>query len=136
MKATFYTHVADVPQFVCRLARTVLEKEEKLMILLPAEQTEDFSRLLWSYSGNSFLAHEIYSGAEPFAPIVLAAELPAYQPRLPDNLLNLQEESQADKKFPRVLEIVGGTEEALAAARTRFRDYLAAGYTLEHYKIS
>lgn len=138
---TFYTHVADIDLFTCRLAKRASDSGQTVFIWLDDPQRLDtLDRQLWTHDAESFLPHQIWSGHLPFeddVPIWLAAG--DVLPQLPNNtvVINLSDDfwHQAPSVPQRVLEIVGNHAEQLAAARTRFAAYKQNGFTLEHHNM-
>ena len=133
--ATFYTHVANIESFVCRLIRTVYDSHTPICISChDIAQMESLDRQLWTNIADSFLAHDILQNENNHAPILLSADdLTCYQY---PTVLNLADRPCiSDINVTRVLEIVGSSEIALAAARNRFRIYKDAGFKLEHHKM-
>ncbi len=138
---TFYTHVADLETFACRLSKRAVEAGCRVLVWSRSEeQTAALDRLLWSFEPESFLPHEIWlpdTPCPPEPPVLLADgdELPAIAADWV--VLNLSAElwSQAPQVPARILEIVGAGEPQLAAARQRFRAYRQSGCRLEYHKM-
>ena len=135
--ATFYTHISDIPQFICKLLRTVYDKHTDIAVRCATnEQCQWLNQQLWSFDGNTFLAHDCYAN-QPFstAPIVLFSPEDDFSQCLFETVLNLSPQACLDARFTRVLEIVGDDETALSSARQRFRLYKDAGFALDHKKM-
>ena len=57
---TFYTHVADLETFACRLAKRAVEAGCRVLVWCGgAEQLATLDRQLWAFEAESFLPHEI-----------------------------------------------------------------------------
>lgn len=138
---TFYTHVADLEIFACRLAKRAVEAGCRVLVWSSgAEQLATLSRQLWSFEAESFLPHEIWlpeTLCPPESPILLAEGeiLPAVESRMV--VLNLSADLWSDTPNApeRVLEIVGHSETQLAAARRRFAAYRSGGFKIEHHNM-
>lgn len=135
--ATFYTHVADINSFVCRLLRTVYDKQTGIAVRCNSEeQCQTLNQQLWTFNHNTFLAHNIWQdNLSTISPIVLippqanAAHCPI------NTVLNLSLQPCLETNIIRVLEIIGNDETSLSQARQRFRIYKDAKFTLEHYSM-
>lgn len=137
-KATFYTHVRQRQNFVCKLVKTIQGKGRKLLIWLPDQAAlTELDGLLWSYDATSFIAHGLVEqNVNNDLPIVLGCGELSNEFNLPDVVLNLsQEYLHGQNQFNRVLEIVGNDEESLALARLRFQAYKQAGFEIEHFNM-
>ena len=139
---TFYTHVADLETFACRLAKRAVEAGCRVLAWGgSAEQLATLDRQLWAFEAESFLPHEIWLPEEtpcPAEPPILLAEgeaLPVAESSLV--VLNLSADlwSDAPNTPERVLEIVGRSEPQLAAARRRFAAYRNGGFKIEHHNM-
>ncbi|MDO4640528.1 MAG: DNA polymerase III subunit chi [Neisseria sp.] len=140
-QATFYTHVADCAGFICRLSARAVSKGERVLVW--ADDEAQMARIdadLWANPPEGFLPHEIWQEGSTYpedVPLVLAfgIDLPAVS----DNtvVLNVSESFWCDAPVPpkRVLEIVGGTPDDLAAARERFRAYRQKGFAIDHHNM-
>jgi DNA polymerase-3 subunit chi len=117
-----------------------------------AQRLAHFDRLLWSFEPAAFIPHVMADDPlAPATPVILTASPPQAVPA--DNadaakgsnadtaaapwLLNLDLACPpgADA-FERILEIVSDHEEDKAAARTRWREYQAAGHTVHAHDVS
>ncbi|MBH5328600.1 DNA polymerase III subunit chi [Eikenella sp. S3360] len=138
---TFYTHVADLEQFACRLSKRAVEAGCRVLVWSDsAEQTEALDKLLWSFEPESFLPHEIWLPDMPMPPepaVLLAdgSELPAIAADWVVLNLSAAVWSRAPQVPARILEIVGSSEPQLAAARLRFSAYRQSGGRLEYHKM-
>lgn len=139
-KTTFYTHVADVPLFACRLAQKAWASGSRVLVWLPdMSALQRFDTLLWSFEAASFVPHSIWlSGGTQAA--ARAGVVLACGDRLPEIaadtvVLNLADVYWCDAPDPplRVLEIISDDVDELAAARARFRAYQQAGFAIEHH---
>ena len=138
---TFYTHVADLETFACRLAKRAVEAGCRVLAWGgSAEQLATLDRQLWAFEAESFLPHEIWFEGHPY-PQDAAAVLACGNrlPPLPEGtvVLNLTDDfwHTAQPLPQRVLEIVGNSPDELAGARERFRAYRDAGFTVEHHDM-
>lgn len=135
--ATFYTHVANIEDFVCRLIRTVYDSHTPICICCRnEEQMTLLDQKLWINIADSFLAHDILQDKDTHASIVLLVAEQNFNQYPYPTVLNLADKPCIDDvQVTRVLEIVGSSDIALAAARNRFRIYRDSGFKLEHHKM-
>lgn len=137
---TFYTHVADVSLFACRLARKAWSSGSRVLLWLADEgELNRLDTLLWTYEATAFVPHRIWHPGAP-QPAPDAGVLLACGAALPTVaadtvVLNLADAYWCDAPQPpaRVLEIIGNNLDDLAAARTRFRAYREAGFAVTHH---
>ena len=134
---SFYTHISDIPTFICRLLRTVYDKHTDIAVrCATSDQCQWLDQALWAFDSNSFLVHEIWAdNPNSTAPIVLFSpnDNPTQCPIT--TVLNLSEQPCLESNLTRVVEIVGADETALANARQRFRLYKDAGFVIDHKKM-
>ncbi len=127
----FYHYAEDKLRYACRLAATVAERDNRLVVFAPDEQLlASFDRLLWTYQSTRFVPHcRATDSIAAETPVVLASgdeSLPHH-----DVLLNLGTEwPPFFASFERLLEIVGNDEEDKAHARNRFVFYRKRGYEI------
>ncbi|OAM35794.1 DNA polymerase III subunit chi [Eikenella sp. NML080894] len=138
---TFYTHVADLEIFACRLAKRAVEAGCRVLVWgSSAEQLATLDRQLWAFEAESFLPHEIWlpETSCPAEPLILLAEgeiLPAVGSHMVVLNLSAGLWSDAPNTPERVLEIVGHSETQLATARRRFAAYRSGGFKIEHHNM-
>jgi DNA polymerase-3 subunit chi len=103
-----------------------------------------FDRLLWSFEPAAFIPHVMVDDPlAPSTPVILTATPPlppsrgnadaAAAPWLVNLDLACPPGAEA---FERILEIVSEHEDDKAAARTRWREYQAAGHTVHAHDVS
>ena len=134
---SFYTHISDIPSFICRLLRTVYDKHTDIAVRCATpEECQWLDQQLWAFDDNSFLAHDVWAdNPNSTAPIVLFSPNDDTTPRHITTVLNLSEQPCLEAHLTRVVEIVGNDETALANARQRFRLYKDAGFVIDHKKM-
>ncbi|MBR0129269.1 MAG: DNA polymerase III subunit chi [Neisseriaceae bacterium] len=134
---SFYTHISDIPLFICRLLRTVYDKHTDIAVrCATVEQCLWLNQQLWVFDANSFLAHELWADNPACtAPIVLFSPDDDFAQCEIATVLNLSAQPCLMPHFTRVVEIVGADESSLAAARQRFRLYKDAGFVIDHKKM-
>ncbi|MCP2041797.1 DNA polymerase-3 subunit chi [Neisseria sp. HSC-16F19] len=137
---TFYTHVADVPVFACRLAHKAWSSGSRVLLWLEDEgELNRMDALLWTYEASAFVPHGIWQqgAAQPdtHSGVALACGDTPVAVAADTVVLNLADAYWCDAPQPpaRVLEIIGNNLDELAAARNRFRAYREAGFTVEHH---
>lgn len=124
---------------VCRLVDKAFRQGHRTYLLATdAESATRLDTLLWTFSGDSFVPHGVYTGAsdsptEP-PPVMLGhLEPPSAWHEV---LVNLSPEvPNCFSRFERVVEVVGVAEEDKIRARERFRFYRDRGYPLETHDI-
>lgn len=127
----FYHYAEDKLRYACRLAATVAERDNRLVVFAPDEGLlTSFDRLLWTWQSTRFVPHcRATDAIAAETPVVLASgdeSLPHH-----DVLLNLGTEwPPFFASFERLLEIVGNDEEDKAHARNRFVFYRKRGYEI------
>ena len=136
-KVSFYTHIANYDQFACKLVKTVFLKNENLLILTEnQQQAYTFDQKLWQFEDESFIPHQVMTEAsdELAERIVIAYE--EIQGQINSkNILNLSKQVVTYSHFERVLELVEQTEEAMDAARERYKMYKNAGFEIEYFNM-
>ncbi|MBO7381191.1 MAG: DNA polymerase III subunit chi [Neisseriaceae bacterium] len=134
---SFYTHISDIPSFICRLLRTVYDKHTDIAVRCATlEQCQWLDQQLWLFDANSFLAHDVWAdNPNSTAPIVLFSPNDDTTPCRITTVLNLSEQPCLEPYLTRVVEIVSNDETALANARQRFRLYKDAGFVIDHKKM-
>lgn len=138
---TFYTHVAAVTPFACRLAQKAWASGSRVVVWLEDESArQSFDALLWSFEAASFVPHLPWLPEQQAQPKISAGVALACGAVLPSLaagtvVLNLADAYWCDAPVPpaRVLEIIGDDLDDLAAARTRLRAYREAGFAVSHY---
>ncbi|MBS0319109.1 MAG: DNA polymerase III subunit chi [Proteobacteria bacterium] len=134
----FYTHVDAPLEFAARLVAKAWSQHGSVRVLTPDRVTSDrLDRLLWTQSQLSFVPHCRLDSP-------LAAETPVLVDESPEHagpaavLVNLAHEPcNFFSRFERVAEIVGtADDDAIAAARSRFRFYRERGYELRSHNMA
>ena len=130
----FHTNVGDALLYACRLARKAYQAGQPLVVVGDPGRLRVFDERLWTFSPLDFLPHCMADSAVAArTPIVLTTDL-AHAPHH-QILLNLAPAVPTQfARFERLLEIVGNTEDELAAGRERYRFYRDRGYPLNNYK--
>ncbi|WP_118792327.1 MULTISPECIES: DNA polymerase III subunit chi [Neisseria] len=138
-KATFYTHVAQVPIFTCRLIARAIRDGGRILVWSDSfGRLQELDKMLWQYEAESFIPHEIWEAGCPMpedTPVLLAAG--GSIPEIAEDMtvLNLSDDfwDTAPVLPERILEIVGNSLEELADARERFAAYRRSGFAIEHH---
>ena len=130
---------ASLDTLVCRLVEQAYRQGHRTYVLTAdAASAARLDAFLWTYSGGSFVPHEVYAGIDkPDAespPVMLGHGEPP--PRWHDVLVTLGPEVPGCfSRFERVAEVVGVDEQDKIRARERFRFYRDRGYALETHEI-
>lgn len=105
----------------------------RVQILLPDEETlQELDNYLWTFEGDSFLAHDVYHPGTQ-APVVLCDLL---VPNLYPTVINLKPEAVNFNHMgiETLIEIVSQEPEQLNASRERYRAYQKMGIKPETRK--
>ncbi len=121
-------------RFACRLAAKVYGLDHRVHLRVPdAAALERLDTLLWTFSDDSFVPHDIVLDGGATAPVTLADAHRA----LPDGTevcINLCDDA-VDAPCARIAEIVAGDDTARAAGRRRYAEYRERGLELEMHKL-
>jgi DNA polymerase-3 subunit chi len=133
-RVDFHTNVGDALLYACRLARKAYQAGQPLVVVGDPGRLRLFDERLWTFSPLDFLPHCMADSAlAARTPIVLTTDL-AHAPHH-QILLNLAPAVPTQfARFERLLEIVGNSDDELAAGRERYRFYRDRGYPLNNYK--
>lgn len=117
------------------LEKSVSAGFRSVVVTSDEAQSDKINALLWSYDPNSFLPHGSKKDPHPETqPIYITHEPEA--PNSPDMLVITDGSAlELDGALKKVLDIFDGQDEAqVAKARTRWKDYKAAGHEVSYYK--
>ena len=121
-------------RFACRLAAKVYGLEHRVHLRVPdAAALERLDGLLWTFSDDSFVPHDIALDGRRTAPVTLADAHRAL-PEDTEVCINLCEDP-LEAECDRVAEIVAADEAARAAGRHRYAAYRARGLELEMHEL-
>ncbi|NML25534.1 DNA polymerase III subunit chi [Zoogloea dura] len=133
----FYHNAPDRLRVACVLTAKACAGGKRISVFAPDGGTaRHFDQMLWAFQPLAFVPH--VPAGSPLAaetPVVIGTTLDV----LPhdDVLINLGDELPAGfDRFELVLEIVGPSDPERAAARGRYRDYKARGYTLAAHDLA
>ena len=125
---------------VCRLAEKAVRAKQPVCIHCDeTELIEQLDNALWTFRGDSFVAHSVISQDSMNAhvdhePVHLCTGQPAYDRRV---LINLAPKVPAFfSRFERTLEVVNQDPAIRDSGRDRYRFYQQRGYPLQHHKIT
>lgn len=141
MRIDFYilTETAANARFTyaCRLADKAYQRGHRVYCHTDSEQdTHRLDDLLWTFTDNSFIPHNIVGeGPNPPPPVQIGhKDLPSQQR---DILINLSTNVPENfKRFQRVIEIVPDDEAEKAASRERYKHYRSQGFTVNTHHLS
>jgi len=142
-RVTFYvlesTEPADRLGFSCRLAEKAWKLGNRIHAHLGSDaEVARLDDLLWTFRQGSFVPHEIVAlgtpGTPSAAPVTMAAD-PSLAPDA-DLLINLADDVPAGfERYPRVAEVIDGSESSRQSWRRRHRHYQDAGITPETHAV-
>jgi len=124
--------------FACRLTEKAYLKDLKVLVLTGDDaQAREFDGLLWTFSDDSFVPHQIVSAAQPAeesAPVCIAVD-PAIAPPV-DLVVHLgNHPPDSLTRFARIAEIIDSDENRKRLGRERFKFYRERQLTLETHQI-
>ena len=122
----------------CRLTEKAYLKKLKVLVLADDDaQARDFDTLLWTYSDDAFVPHQIVTASQPAdtaTPVYITTEPAFGQPV--DLLLHLgNHRPDSLTGFPRIAEIIDNDENRKRLGRERFKFYRERQLTLETHQI-
>jgi DNA polymerase III subunit chi len=118
-------------QLLVELSKT---KQPVLVVANDQNMLEQLSELLWQKANEHFIAYGIEGEPTAGAAQVLIAstfEVPSKYRQL----LNLSSKLPSEQhRFQQIVELVTDKDEAVEAARERYKHYRQQGFTIEHIK--
>ena len=124
-------------RLVCELARKANDSNQPTLILARDQaQAEELDDLLWSFDPDAFIPHQIFNPDEDedLDDIAVLIAAPGVAAPVRPLLINLRDEPcQGD--FQRVLEVVPADPNARGPLRERWKQYQAAGHTLQKHDM-
>jgi len=128
----FHFNVNNRLDYTCRLVRKGVSTGARLLLIVPADELDQFDHELWQLSPVEFLPHCRSNAANRVlarSPVVLSSVLTLI-PR-GNVLVNLCERApEGITAFERVIEVVALDEPSRQAARQRWRHYVQVGVEL------
>ncbi|HBE92840.1 MAG TPA: DNA polymerase III subunit chi [Gammaproteobacteria bacterium] len=120
----------------CRLINKAYMQGHRLHVrVTDASYAEQLDKLLWSFSDQSFVPHEL-QGTGDATPAPVNISIMGDSPEPDVILVNLCDNMpETYRHHERLIEIVAGDPDSTTAARERYRQYRESGDTLEIYKI-
>ena len=136
-EVAFHFNAPDRLAYTARLLRKAYLKGVRVAVLAPRPAIDELDRLVWLVGQGDFVPHA-RPGDPPavlqHSPIRLTDSLPEAQ-GMPV-LVNLHDEPVPESaRFERVIEVVGLDEADRAAARQRWRAYVAAGIEPQRHDL-
>ncbi len=121
--------------FACRLIEKAYQKGHQLFVLIDDQQrAQEFDELLWTFSANSFVPHDLSPVTQTPSPITIGTQMS--DSRHHDVLINLSNTlPEPFEKYQRLLEIIAGDPRQIASARERYKQYRNRAYTIETHKM-
>lgn len=142
-EVVFHVRVADPLGYGCRLLRKALARYPRITVTTTQGLGARLDEALWTFSPRDFLPHAFASAPEAVrrsTPILLVEADGSPDVALPPAplLVNFSGEPgvEAAGTFDRVIEVVGDGPEEAAAARRRWKAYVAAGMAVSHRDLS
>lgn len=121
-------------RFACRLAAKVYGLDHRVHLRVPdAAALERLDTLLWTFSDDSFVPHDIVLDGTPTAPVTLADAHRAL-PAGTEVCINLCDDA-LDASCERIAEVIAGDEPSRAAGRRRYAEYRERGLELEMHRL-
>ena len=139
---SFFSNVPDRIEHACRWVRRALQEGASVQVVAEPAALHELDQRLWTFDPQAFVPHvrARAMAAVPSrlrdTPVALLESLGAEPPRPGAILLNLGASVPAGfEPFERVVEIVSQDPQDRAEARTRWRQYEAAGCTLTNQAL-
>ena len=138
-EVAFHFNAPDKLAYACRFARKVQQRSDaRLVIAAPAPALAQLDAMLWALAPTDFVAHcreDADDDVLQASAVVLSAG--AAGGARGDVLLNLHAEiSEGFERFAKVVEVVSAHDESdREAARGRWREYTARGYTITRHDL-
>jgi DNA polymerase-3 subunit chi len=123
-------------RFACRLVEKAYLQEQRVTVHCPTpEIAQELDELLWRFSDQSFVPHELVPpGSGQAVPVVIRADGQAGEPA--QVLVNLADDVPGwYAGFERVAEILDASEDCRRSGRERFRHYRENGLEPETHKL-
>ena len=125
-------------QALPQLVSKALQNGHRIVVKAANDQVEHINNHLWTYDPNSFIPHgSAKDGNETDQPVWLTAN--NENPNAADVLILTQENEapEIDNAFTLICDMIDGkNEDAVAAARTRWKSYKAAGHDVTYWQQS
>lgn len=138
-EVVFHVRVADPLAYGCRLLRKALGRYARITVTTAQGGGARLDEALWTFSQRDFLPHAWASATDAVrrvTPILLVEADDTQASALPAAplLVNLGGEPgvSAVGAFERVIEVVSDAPDEAAAARRRWKAYVAAGMAVSH----
>jgi DNA polymerase-3 subunit chi len=132
----FYILENNLPleTMACRIAEKAWQQNHRVHIHTDSPaQSQKLDDMLWTFSDESFIPHEIGSHNEELVSISINHEA---EPVCHDVLINLAEEVPVFfSRFERVSEIIDNNPQRKETGRERYRFYRDRGYELATHKV-
>ena len=128
----FFFNVDNKLHFACKMAKRAYDDGRKLIVYAPsAKLTDEFDRLLWTFSQLSFVPHVKAAHALAAAtPIVIANDDTGLTHH--EALLNIGDDPPPFfSRFDALREIVSTDEDDRASARERMKFYKSRGFAVQ-----
>lgn len=141
VKVEFHAGAADPMAHACRLLRKAWRQGARVVVTAREDTLATLDRQLWVFDPQEFLPHvrwraALPAGTQARTPVWLATQLPAV-PGCPGILVNLDAEPPAaGAPLSRVIELVGRHDDAVQAARQRWRHYQALGLEPQRVQLA
>ena len=121
---------SDTLRFLCRLIEKAYQQGKTLHVHTDSAQTsQQLDELLWTFSDNSFIPHQIDN---PEAPINISQQATASA----DILINLAQDIPSfANSFARIIEVVTSSDTSKAISREHYRYYREQGMQLQSHNI-
>lgn len=128
----FHTNVVDKTAYIVRLVRKASRQGARLVVV--CDDPLEVSKALWGATNSEFMAHatpQSDASTQALSAFVLAVSDRVLGRDLSqDVLVNARREwPKANAAFDRVIELVGQSQDEIAAGRERWRNYIAVGIT-------
>ena len=137
----FYVLQEQSPGGRFKLACRIVEKAYRLghQVYVRTDNSDDtnvLDDLLWTFSQNSFVPHQLCTESEPRESPVVIGEHPRTAEGI-DVVISVADDPVSDfTEYPRIVEIVGYEEDEKISGRNRFRYYREHGVEPNTHRIA
>jgi DNA polymerase-3 subunit chi len=138
----FHFNVPAIPEYLCRLLKKATTAGHRSWVLVPADQLQDMSTRLWTFSQADFIGHAVAStaaaGLMRRSAVVLADAEPGPDDPAGWTLLvnTLPPFPGNPSAYDRVVEMVSNDASSKVAARQRWKRYREVGFDIEQHDVS
>lgn len=134
----FHVNVPDVMVYTVRLLRKAQQQSTRVQVLLDTTEAQRLSQMLWGLPDADFLPHALWTAditEHEFARTPMWLDTRSDTTVFCPVVINLTRSVTPEgESLNKVIEVVGQDDAAVAAARQRWKAYLARAWTPEKFE--